>query len=491
MPVDRTPSGAIRDKIVDNQTIDLSATIMKPHKQGEALTVETRESTAGGAKKKVPQNQQKFPDFSFPPPYHPPTPGTIHRTSESNENHKEWEKMEKLMNTKIEEGLKSGFADILKEIRNLKIASGSDREESRTTRDGGQEPDERTWAPTKSRNQIIPAPPRRLDFGESVPGNHGISSMDHLSSSNSSSTNPPDEYENHRADNRTHPGGPMIVDKWDLTFDGSDKLHVEDFIFRVECLKGYYGCPWTDIVRDFQRLLRDDAKEWYWLTNSTKRFREWRDIKYALLQQYKSYRSAYDYQRELEERRQQPGESIEAYFLAMNKLRARLREPLPEQEMIRILKRNVRHNLAQYLYSMQIYTVEQLRDHCKEVEKNFFSRDTNRIGTQMRSAAQKHYINEVVVDSEETVEEIKIPHTNTDSHSGSSENRRNIIVCWNCRQGGHTFMDCTSMQRTLFCYRCGLAGVISPRCPNCQENRMRGVVRPGEPRHKQNPEEVL
>lgn len=178
----------------------------------------------------------------------------------------------------------------------------------------------------------------------------------------------------------------------------------------------------------------------------------------------------------------------------MNKLRARLREPLPEHEMIRILKRNMRENLAPYLYSMQIYTVEQLRDNCKEVEKNFLVRDAPRMATQGRAMPPKRYINEVVLessDTEEIVEEMKLKNSHTDQRTNTKEDRRNAVVCWNCQQVGHVFMDCPSMQRSLFCYKCGLTGVITPRCPKCQENRMRGAIPAGEPRLYQNPDKVV
>lgn len=45
---------------------------------------------------------------------------------------------------------------------------------------------------------------------------------------------------------------------------------------------------------------------------------------------------------------------------------------------------------------------------------------------------------------------------------------KNPLICWNCRQNGHMFMDCPSTERTLFCYRCGEPEVKAPNCSNCK-----------------------
>ena len=74
----------------------------------------------------------------------------------------------------------------------------------------------------------------------------------------------------------------------------------------------------------------------------------------------------------------------------------------------------------------------------------------------------------------EIIEEIKYPPKNIKTNLPP----RNIqdIVCWNCRSSGHLFMDCHSMQRNLFCYKCGLLGVITPKCPKCSGNDTRSVT---------------
>ncbi|XP_062700567.1 uncharacterized protein LOC109405945 [Aedes albopictus] len=41
------------------------------------------------------------------------------------------------------------------------------------------------------------------------------------------------------------------------------------------------------------------------------------------------------------------------------------------------------------------------------------------------------------------------------------------MICWNCDEGGHRFMDCAKPQAVLFCYRCGQKGFSLRSCPTC------------------------
>ncbi|XP_037808303.1 uncharacterized protein LOC119601438 [Lucilia sericata] len=50
---------------------------------------------------------------------------------------------------------------------------------------------------------------------------------------------------------------------------------------------------------------------------------------------------------------------------------------------------------------------------------------------------------------------------------------------------GHVFKECPSMQRNLFCYKCGLNGVVTTTCPNCSENLQASVRKPVESRSTQ------
>lgn len=183
--------------------------------------------------------------------------------------------------------------------------------------------------------------------------------------------------------------------------------YIEEFIFRVEYLQKYHSCQWHELQGEFHKLLKGDAKDWYWLLVQHKSIDSWEDLKKALRLQYASNRIEYEFMPDFKERRQIPGESIDAYFQAMRKLRSRLRTPLPEYEVIRILKRNIRQCISQIVYPIQVFSVEHLRDECKEMEKNYFKRDLSTTLTGNNRYMQRKQLDEIVeIEHEEIVEEI-------------------------------------------------------------------------------------
>ena len=64
--------------------------------------------------------------------------------------------------------------------------------------------------------------------------------------------------------------------------------------------------------------------------------------------------------RDIVERRQQMNESVDAYLHAMLKLRSKLVKPVPEFDIVSIIKRNLRDSIARMVYPMSIYSVDQL-----------------------------------------------------------------------------------------------------------------------------------
>ncbi|KAI8116919.1 hypothetical protein CVS40_11074 [Lucilia cuprina] len=451
----------------DRNFIDMSGTINTPSNNSPPNN-ETTTTTSRGAIPKT-TNPQQFQNFSIPPPLIPKS----HQPTEKNareyanlikdlikESNTEYRSdLEEKIELKIKDSLRLGFSEMLKEIQKIarinRSSEGScDMSEERRKSDGNNVVDIE-----KEESEVQHIIPRRLDF-QYVPLN-----------SETDSNNP-----NNPLPNNNRQISSIRIDKWDVVFDGNNEnLNVEDFIFRIEYLQQHHGCPWMEVMG-----------EWYWSVIREKQIRKWSDLKSALLQQYRSNRSEYEFMRDFEERRQRPGEPINAYFSAMRKLRTRLRTPLPEHEVVRIIKRNLRTNLSQILYPMKIYTVEQLRDECIEIERNYFRREPivmpySRYTCSIR--VEEVFENQAESEDWDQVEEIRVNRNKVTK----PETNQVSLICWNCRCPGHSFMDCPSVQRNLFCYKCGLVGVITPKCPKCLENSMRSVSKTGESRSTQTP----
>lgn len=270
------------------------------------------------------------------------------------------------------------------------------------------------------------------------------------------------------------------VERFGLNFNGNrNRLAVEDFILRLEHLQLKYAIPWPEILKEFHLLVSETALDWYWLQVGGNNVHDWPALKHALLLQYRNPQSSFEMMRELIERRQQQGESLDSYFLAINKLRARLNQPIPEYDFIKIAKKNLRENIGKIVFSMNVSSVEQLRMACFEAESNFPKRDSRSIPEPSRIQRQ---INEIYAEPENPFKG-NLPQENPDVAA------INGLICWNCRKPGHMFMDCESEQRNIFCYRCGKPDVISPRCDCRQGNLRKNGGKPGNRRSREKPEE--
>ncbi|XP_073816245.1 uncharacterized protein [Musca autumnalis] len=277
------------------------------------------------------------------------------------------------------------------------------------------------------------------------------------------------------------------VDKLGLNFSGDPKdLRVADFVYRLEIMREQYGIPWAEVLRDFSFLVSGQAREWYWLYRRNNIGTDWEGLKLALLSQYQTPQSKFDLLRELLERKQRYNEPVNAYFHEMGILRSRLMQPVSDNDMIKILKGNIREDIKRHVYQMTISSVEQLRIECIDAERNFPRRETKPMTVPQRPNRQVNEIYEeeqcINIEGDDILAEDNI------SAIRFQQQAKPQIKCWNCRENGHLFMDCPAEYRKLFCYKCGKPDTVTPKCPNCRQgNHRRGVENTGDPRPAENP----
>lgn len=285
---------------------------------------------------------------------------------------------------------------------------------------------------------------------------------------------------------RVEPLG-IRVDKLGLNFSGDPKgLRVMDFIKRLEIMQAQYNIPWSEVLRDFAFLVSGQAREWYWLHRQSNVYTDWVGLKEALISQYQTPQSKFDILRDLLERKQRPNESINSYFHEMGILRSRLLQPIYEYEMIKILRGNIREDIKRHVYQMTISSVEQLRIECIEAERNFPRRENRAVTFPQRPIRQVNEIYDEIYEKP-----VEVPEENIGEELSAIRIQSQIrvpIICWNCREKGHVFMDCPVEVRKLFCYRCGKPDTVTPKCPVCQQgNSRRGVEVTGETHPSENP----
>lgn len=263
------------------------------------------------------------------------------------------------------------------------------------------------------------------------------------------------------------------VEKFGVNFDGNqNKLSVEDFVFRIEHLQWSNQLSWAEVLRDFHLLVSGEAQEWYWLQLKSGKIGTWEQLKQALFSRYRTPKSYLEATRNLLDRKQQPGESVDGFFHSFNLLCSKIEHPISEFELVRIAKSNLKESLGRIVFPMFVSSIEQLRIACAEAERNFLRKDNRYVPPH--SARLVRQVNEA---------SIEVHRMNDDQNEQEIAAMGVMVTCWNCQKTGHVFKDCISTERHIFCYRCGKADTITPYCQNCKSgNGKRNVVKAGNQR---------
>jgi len=255
-----------------------------------------------------------------------------------------------------------------------------------------------------------------------------------------------------------------LVNNWDLKYDGSKRLPVERFIYRVECLvqdslKGDFNL----LCEQAHCLFTKDALDWYFRFRPTVNKITWPALRLALIRNFSDHQSDTDVKELMRTRKQGPNETFDDFRNSIYKIAEGLQVPMPDQEMAELLLRGLRPRLRQQLVFHKVSSTAELRRLCLQSEALYVElfRCTNSSQSNLRNqTARRHIVNEI--ENDITVEE-PIDVEEVIKRSGSS------FVCWNCRETGHKYFDCLA-ERTVFCYGCGKENTYKPTCPVCSGN---------------------
>lgn len=130
---------------------------------------------------------------------------------------------------------------------------------------------------------------------------------------------------------------------------------------------------------------------------------------------------------------QRPCESKDDYIHEMSRLKAQLRTPIDESEMVHVLKRNVREAVGKILFPIYITSVERLRAEYHAIERAFMKGNQNRYypAVQVPRPYGKPQVNEVVHEEPSNL------HWEDDSVPVIEEVHGKRLTCWNCHDTGH------------------------------------------------------
>uniref|UniRef100_A0A1B0B1V5 Retrotransposon gag domain-containing protein n=1 Tax=Glossina palpalis gambiensis TaxID=67801 RepID=A0A1B0B1V5_9MUSC len=163
------------------------------------------------------------------------------------------------------------------------------------------------------------------------------------------------------------------LNRWHVKFDGSGKgLKVESFVFRAERLRQQQQISYEVLFAEFHCLVTGQASKWYWQLLEDREGDvtfEYFALKAEVLNQFKTADSDYELIIEIMERKQQHAESFEDYYAEIHDLTFRLRRNIPESEMIKIMKSNVKPSLATLIFATKVESVGEFKAECKRAEE--------------------------------------------------------------------------------------------------------------------------
>lgn len=247
-----------------------------------------------------------------------------------------------------------------------------------------------------------------------------------------------------------------IIYNWKLRFSGDSRgISVDNFLYRVEALTHQTLNGNFNLLCDHISTLFDaKANDWFWRYHrSVNRVINWPNLCAALKKQYKDSRTDVDIREMIRDRKQKMGESFDEFYEAVVNISDRLTEPLSENILVEILRRNLLPEIQHEILNLTIKSVSDLRDVCRRRE--FFLQDVSRKQTFPKPFVRKqvHEIEDDMVESTD-VEEVSA----------------NSLICWNFQKSCQRYHDCLE-DRRVFCYGCGIPNVYKPKCTKCSQSK--------------------
>ncbi|KNC33715.1 hypothetical protein FF38_03145 [Lucilia cuprina] len=262
-----------------------------------------------------------------------------------------------------------------------------------------------------------------------------------------------------------------IIQNWNIKFDGSSNgISVDEFLYRVRSLtRENFNNDFSLICKNLHVLLAGKARDWYWRYHKQVDFVDWKEFCIALKYQYKEFKSSFDIQEEIRNRKMKPNETFESFYENISVLLDKLETPIPESELIEILTRNLRPEIRHELLYVPIYSIAHLRK-LVQMREHLLGDDYFR-----KNMVTKFHPN---IGGRRQVSEVDGPQDldfidpkNTPDLAVDAVQQTNLeFKCWNCDQPGHHWEDCLET-RNIFCYGCAQKIHTSPSAQNVQKRK--------------------
>lgn len=309
------------------------------------------------------------------------------------------------------------------------------------------------------------------------------------------------------AQGRNRAGLTHTLSKWTVRFGGGVKdLAVDEFFFRVENLATADNVHADSLVLGLHCLLTGNASDFYWVQRRKYPNHTWGVLKRSMIAHFARQETDLEIRKLIMDRHQGFKEEFGEFSLAVECLAARMIRPMGDQELMEILRQNMSPKLQTCLLMYPTLNVDSLKAACRKFERLWATqseaskdrRITSRMAElgfnetpQVEAVSGPNYGQMNVAGSNRGYGEFQEPvdyNVAALAHARQIPNRCEYMVCWNCDDIGHSFGDCTSPDRRVFCYGCGTKNAYKPSCTKCNPgNPKPSGINPGQSRSTPNP----
>lgn len=287
------------------------------------------------------------------------------------------------------------------------------------------------------------------------------------------------------------------ANKWRIYFSGDNRgPTVTQFLNRVEILARNNNVSEHELLSQANFFFKEgsEAEEWYY--TFCQKFNSWTTFKHQLRLRFEQPNKDNVIERQILDRRQLPHETFNAFMTAIEKLVQQLTKSMPEARKLEILMENMKDCYKPFLTMYRIERIEDLVAICHSLDRSMYRSYAN------YSRNRSHHVNmldesEEENDQEKTVDDElnaisqvisrkKMTEKAQKEQMKSTEDRgtpqaiesEGNILCWNCRQFGHFWRNC-SKSKKIFCHFCGNMNYVVSNCPgnhrfNSSENENTG-----------------
>lgn len=286
---------------------------------------------------------------------------------------------------------------------------------------------------------------------------------DDSSSSESSQTEEEQRYTSRRGERRREPPRNFRceMDKWPIRFDGTS---VQKFLKKLNRLQKSYDYSDETVAKYFHLLIEGKAVNWYWMYCEEYENIDLNHMKREMARDFKSDESDISLMTKMYERKQ-GNDSFEKFYYDILDINYTMTNPLIDPQIIEILKTNMDDEVRQ-----RIFTYET-QDRTKYFHKaNKAYSDVCKVREQRRkdsfaNTRVPRRIHEIDIEdlSNNEIEEFSTKIYNERA-------KRNNLTCFNCQSSEHLLRDCPEEITRFFCFKCGLDGYATPKCPKCSLN---------------------